>query len=498
MSTGSESEECSTGMRTRGSTNSDDRTINDEDIQLLLSYQSNHLGDAGNKLNDHYKSRLSPFRYKLRSWLLPVVRSETVLLFKLQSKVRYPLLDIYFAWSANLALHTFYVLMLPMLMWFGGSRIARDLITVLGLGIYFSGFLKDYMCLPRPRSPPVHRITMSSYTTQEYGFPLSHAANATAVVLVLLAKLFEFKELLSTAAFNTICIVIGIYYFSLIFGRLYCGMHGLVDILTGGIVGTLCFCFRHFLGTQWDQILLTDSQILPMWTVICFICIGYLFLIHIHAEPVDDCPCFDDSVAFIGVLIGLDVSHLIAYKTNYLTFKNAFSDPLLIPFDFAHLGIFKVLLRVALGVVTVVIWKAVLKPIVFTILPPIYKYIGVYLPRKNFIPTAFTKKLTRQIRSTSILNDSMNLHNLLYGVSHEMGPHGEIDYYEMLDYKTQQHVNTTDDEKDEEDANEIIMTGGVFKPRYDVEIIGRLIIYAGVTGSAFWGFALGCELFGLT
>lgn len=33
---------------------------------------SDHSNDAGNQSNDHYKARLSPFRYKMRSLLLPL------------------------------------------------------------------------------------------------------------------------------------------------------------------------------------------------------------------------------------------------------------------------------------------------------------------------------------------------------------------------------------------------------------------------------------------
>ena len=32
--------------------------------------------------------------------------------------------------------------------------MARDLVFVLGMGIYVTGFCKDFLCLPRPRSPP--------------------------------------------------------------------------------------------------------------------------------------------------------------------------------------------------------------------------------------------------------------------------------------------------------------------------------------------------------
>ncbi|KAK6201335.1 sphingolipid resistance protein [Scheffersomyces amazonensis] len=476
------------------------------------------LPDAGNQSNDHYKTRLSPLRYKLRTALLPYIRAETAILYKLQTKLRHPTLDFYFAWTANLASHTFYVLMLPPPLWFGASKLARDLVYVLGFGIYFTGFLKDFFCLPRPRSPPLHRITMSSYTTQEYGFPSSHAANATAVTLILLGKLIEIRSDLSFLVFNTSLAGLLIYYLSLIFGRLYCGMHGFLDILIGSCVGITCFSFRQFYGNQWDDLLFNNS--LNIFITPILIIMGYISLIHYHSEPIDDCPCFDDSVAFVGVLIGLDLSHYVGVKTQYLAERNPYHDAVMINYDFNKLGVIKSFIRFLMGVILVVIWKAVSKPIIYTILPPIYKFIGIYLPRHNYIPTALTTNSNRQIRSASISNDKSgigDINTFLNALTDhenvdEVGPETDIDYYAMLDYKKNQQqknyssssssssttaTNNKGNGSVPEDDITLMKTSGVFKPRYDVEIVGRLIVYAGVATTAVWGFALTTELIGL-
>ena len=467
----------------------------------LSTVHSNHLNDAGNKSNDHYKSKLSPLRYKLRSLCLPIIRKETEILANMQEKIRHPILDFYFAWTANLASHTFYVLMLPLPIWFGASTLSRDLIAVFGLGIFVSGNLKDFLCLPRPRSPPLHRITMSSYTTQEYGFPSSHSANATAVTLVLLAKLFEVQDTLEPLTKISIFCFLIIYYFSLIFGRLYCGMHGFFDVFTGSLIGVLLFLFRFFVGKQWDQWLLAahNESVLGLILTPLSIIAGHVLLIHIHVEPVDDCPCFDDSVAFIGVLIGVDISHWLLSITNYLTYKNPFEDPTIVRYDFDEFGFFKSFIRVIMGVTFVVIWKSISKPVIFTVLPPIYKFIGVYLPRKNYQATAFSKKSTRQIRSQSLSNmkgsqSIGDFNTFIKGVTDhnqidEVGPENDIDYYEMLDYeKKTGHENS---------SKTVQPMSGVYKSRYDVEIVGRLIIYAGVSTTAIWGFAIGSEFFGI-
>ncbi|KAI5961785.1 LCB3 [Candida margitis] len=443
-----------------------------------------HSGDAGNQADDHYKQRLSPFRYQFRSYMLPIVRHETDVLYKLQSTLRNPVFDFYFAWTANLASHTFYILMLPPPIWFGASKMARDLVYVLGLGIYLSGFLKDFFCLPRPRSPPLHRITMSSYTTQEYGFPSSHSANATAVSLIVLNKIITNQDSLGVTTYYSLIAGLMLYYFSLIFGRLYTGMHGFLDIFTGSAVGVIVFLFRYYLGEAWDTFMFSHGFLFGTASILGL----YLFMIHIYPEPIDDCPCFDDSVAFVGVLIGLDFSHLVGYQTRHFFNLNDFGDYYLLPF-INDGGALKLFARFFLGVGLVVAWKSISKPIIFTILPPVYKVIGVYLPRRNYISTAHTSDSTRRIRSASIKNDVDqigNFNNFIKGVSDHSkldsyGPSSDIDYYEIMDYNKGNKGKPISLEK-------LNFKSGVFKDRYDVEIVGRLIVYAGVSTVSVWAF----------
>lgn len=455
-----------------------------------------HANDAGNKPNDHYRTKLSWLRYTLRSACLPLVRRETDILARIQQACRLPLLDAYFAWTANLASHTFYVLMLPPLFWFGATATGRDLVFVLGMGIYVTGFCKDFLCLPRPRLPPLHRITMLSYTAHEYGWPSSHLANATAVTLVLLFRLFDERASFASTTFTSLVALLGVYYFSLIVGRLYCGMHGFFDIATGTAIGTALFAFRRIYGPAYDAWLLhslRNSLWLGVAATYTLMIAAHLWLLHVYPEPVDDCPCFDDSVAFVGVLLGLDMSHYACVLSGALLQRNGSDDPLLIPYNPAR-GILIDLSRFVLGVALVSTWKAVLKPVVFTVLPPLYKLFGLNLPRSHYISTAHASQSNRHIRRQSISNmraEPMELDGVLDAVrSHEtdkVGPENDIDAYELLDYqsthKSLELLNVT--------------ISGVFRPRYDVEIIGRCIIYAGISTITVWGFAYGVEVLGL-
>jgi hypothetical protein len=71
------------------------------------------------------RNQLPLWRYVPRQKLLPLVRYETPYLAWCQEKVRTPALDSYFAFSANLGTHTFYLVFLPILFWGGYPSLGR-------------------------------------------------------------------------------------------------------------------------------------------------------------------------------------------------------------------------------------------------------------------------------------------------------------------------------------------------------------------------------------
>ncbi len=324
--------------------------------------------DAGCRPSEYYRSRLSPVRFASRQLILSLVEKETEPLGRWQAKVRTPLLDAYFSLTATLGSHTFYVLMLPIPVWFGYFKLARDLVFILGFGIYFSGLLKDYLCLPRPKSPPLHRITRSHYTAQEYGCPSSHSANAISVTLTLATYWYHYSYTYSTL-FNTVSIIFGlIYLVSLVLGRLYCGMHGFVDVGSGLVIGISCFLIRHLTSDIWDHIVFQTGWFSPV-----LVLVFYYSLIYFHVKPIDDCPCFEDSVAFVGVLTGMELGQWALFQTsNAITIEDFdFRYNVIVPFSWTHLGPFFTLARLVIGVSTIVIWKAISKPLLTRLLSPI-------------------------------------------------------------------------------------------------------------------------------
>ena len=149
--------------------------------------------------------------------------------------------------------------MLPAGFWFGVSDLARDLVHVLAFGVYVTGVIKDLLCLPRPLSPPLHRITMSGSAALEYGFPSTHSAHGIAVGLLVASYLSQHKD--SFVNNYTIMQALNVLYVAtIVFGRIYCGMHGFLDVIAGSLIGTFLWALRYLYGPMIDSMLLGDGS----------------------------------------------------------------------------------------------------------------------------------------------------------------------------------------------------------------------------------------------
>lgn len=328
-----------------------------------ITLSDTHLKDTGLKPNLYYSSQLNPINSALRSIFLPLLKLELPIIKWIQH-FHSPWLDLYFLHTANLGSHTFYVLCLPIFAWFGSIDLFRDIVFVLGFGIYVSGFVKDSLCLPRPKSPPVKRLTLSTYTSKEYGCPSSHTANATGACLIFLYHIYNgsltFPDFLPT---SSILLILVWYWLSLVIGRIYCGMHGLVDVSTGAIIGIFVTFMRILSTKYWDHFIIFSFS--PYVPIVLFV-VYYSYII-IHPVPVDDCPCFEDSLAFVGVMFGLDLAHYFVANTPLRNQNPLY--PVTVGFDYNQLGLGLTILRILVGVLMVVSWKELSKPIIVMLLP---------------------------------------------------------------------------------------------------------------------------------
>lgn len=250
--------------------------------------------------------------------------------------------------------------------------------TILAAGVYFSGFMKDMLCLPRPLSPPLTRITMSGSAALEYGFPSTHSTNAVSVAAYAILLLRQNETNISATTSWYLQVLAYFYATSIVLGRLYCGMHGFFDVVVGSLLGVIIAYAQFYLGPLKDEYLFSGTY---KSLIIVFLVIAVL--VRIHPEPADNCPCFDDSVAFAGVVLGCDLGAWHFARSRYNDHQSWY--PSTVPFNIEVLGWPKVIARIMLGVVMVFLWRATAKPTLLKILPPIFRVmenLGLDLPRR--------------------------------------------------------------------------------------------------------------------
>lgn len=362
----------------------------------LRKYSPSPSGDpdAGLRALTHYERRLPKWRLRLRQRLIPIVRWETPYLARMQQACRSPVLDSYFSLTANLGTHTFYMIFLPLCFWCGYPELGVTLIHTLALGVWWTGVIKDACCLPRPLSPPLARLTMSGSAALEYGFPSTHTANAVSVTLWSIHHLYETQEDWSPTSYRLLCFGLFCYATSITIGRMYCGMHGFFDIVVGALLGAFIGWLRVAFGPAFDTWIMQGDWQRPGVTMLM------LFLgVRFHPEPADNCPCFDDSVSFIGVIIGGAVGFWHHAK---ITTTTAGRDAMFLQmYPYANEDLLKSAARLVLGVSIVFAWRAIMKPFLLRCLPPTFRFIdhwGLMISRRYFLQAGLVGSKARSLQ----------------------------------------------------------------------------------------------------
>ncbi|EPS40193.1 hypothetical protein H072_5957 [Dactylellina haptotyla CBS 200.50] len=468
--------------------------------------------DAGLRPLDHYKTRLPRWRYTLRQKYLPLIRWETPYLASLQETLRSDPLDTYFAWSANLGTHTFFMIFLPICFWFGFTEFGSGLVRVLASGVFFSGFMKDFFCLPRPLSPPLHRITMSGSAALEYGFPSTHSTNAVSVALYSLLILRDNPSLPDNQRLIYI-ILAALYATSIVFGRVYCGMHGFLDVIIGSILGVILAIGEFIYGPSINQWMWHGT-----WAAPLTITLVILVFVRIHPEPADPCPCFDDGVAFAAVIIGVEVGQWHYARTSYSWNTPV---PATVPYNYQSVGLIFSLLRVVMGVLVIFVWREVAKSVLLKYLPPLFRFIGrigLVLPRRYFLDAREYKTVPSHLPDETIPPIGHLPKMIRRGRSDSVGPQSAADAYETLAFRERKrreslghegrspspsspvqsplrqevsglpslspYLSARDEERKDEEAfqqEQQAILNRIDKPRvrYDVEVVTKLLVYSG-------------------
>lgn len=307
---------------------------------------------------------------------------------------------------------------------------------VLASGVFFSGFIKDLLCLPRPLSPPLQRISHSASAALEYGFPSTHSTNAVSVAICAIYTIYFAQDPLPPVWSILLQAAFCFYAVSIVIGRLYCGMHGYFDVIVGSILGGIIAAFQLTYGDALDVFVLEGS-----FRNAAIVALVVLVLVRIHPEPADDCPCFDDSVAFSGVFIGEQFG---AWHYARTSFSTANPVPSTVPYTFAQVGLIKSVLRVVLGVAVIFAWRGLMKPALLRILPPLFRIIeaaGLSLPRKFFLRASEYTRVPALRKDDNVIPPMSEIPGMINSLRHprkraiSVGPQSEADAYEAMAFR---------------------------------------------------------------
>jgi membrane-associated phospholipid phosphatase len=257
-----------------------------------------------NDQGDFVKSErgANSFKERIRSLMLWEIQREQKFILYLQG-FRSPFLDFLCGkFFTFLGTHSFFLFFCPPLFWIGDYNLARHLICTICLGVVFVNLFKDYLCLPRPKSPPVFRLCpeQSEYHKREYGFPSSHSANAANASLMFISYLNFSQNFMSSILF---LILISLYWISLPLSRVYVGMHSFLDVTGGAVIGSVV-SFAYLAAIDLiDRIFL----ILTPEAMFALVISLYCLMIFLHPNPSNHCPCFEDGICSGAAVAGLSV-----------------------------------------------------------------------------------------------------------------------------------------------------------------------------------------------
>ena len=154
------------------------------------------------------------------------------------------------------------------------------MVHILASGVFFSGFLKDLLCIPRPLSPPLNRITLSKSASLEYGFPSTHSTNAASVAVYALFFLDSPDINIDPKLRFALKIASYAYMSSIVLGRLYCGMHGFLDVVIGTALGVVLSVIQCLYGSVFDDYIHASS-----FKSVFIVVLIVIVLVRVHPEP---------------------------------------------------------------------------------------------------------------------------------------------------------------------------------------------------------------------
>ncbi|XP_059646445.1 lipid phosphate phosphatase delta-like [Cornus florida] len=315
---------------------------------------------------------------KLRSftkpWVSRHVISGTPIILRIQ-KYQHGLLDAMFSGLSCVVSVPFYTTFLPFLFWSGHCKLARQMTLLMAFCDYLGNCVKDVVSVPRPNSPPVRRVTATKDEKEnalEYGLPSSHTLNTVCLSGYLLHYVLSYSQnrdaFTELAGVAIVCLLVGLIGF----GRIYLGMHSVVDVIGGLAFGLVILPFWLTIHEYVDNFIISGQNVTFFWAALSFL------LLFAYPTPELPTPSFEYHTAFNGVALGIVTGIQQTYhQFHHENVPRIFTYQLTIP---NFLG------RMVVGIVTILLVKFCAKALSKWSLPIVANTLGIPIRSTSYIP----------------------------------------------------------------------------------------------------------------
>ncbi|XP_019165997.1 PREDICTED: lipid phosphate phosphatase delta-like [Ipomoea nil] len=328
---------------------------------------------------------------KIRSltqpWVSRQVVSGTPISLQIQ-KYQHGYLDGFFSGLSCSVSVPFYTAFLPFLFWSGHSKLARQMTLLMAFCDYMGNCIKDVVSAPRPTSPPVRRITATEDEKEnalEYGMPSSHTLNTICLSGYLLHYVLSHtkNEDLSTeiAGIALVCLLVGLIGL----GRIYLGMHSLIDIIGGLAFGLAILAFWLSVHNYLDDFIVSGQNVTSFWSALTFL------LLFAYPTPEQPTPSFEYHTAFNGVALGI----VSGIQQTYHQFHH--ED---VPKVFTELSIPAFVSRMLVGIPTILLVKFCSKALAKWMLPMLANALSLPVRSTSYVPGLSSSAITKKSDET--------------------------------------------------------------------------------------------------
>ncbi|WOK93966.1 lipid phosphate phosphatase delta-like [Canna indica] len=309
-------------------------------------------------------------------WVTRRVLANTPFILRLQQRMRNGFLDCMFSAISCIVSVPFYTGFLPIVFWSGHTKLARQMTLLMAFSDYIGNSIKDIVSAPRPSCPPVRRVTATEDEKEnalEYGLPSAHCLNTICLIGYFLHYLLNHDPKIDDTKIAVVFSLLSLLVILTGIGRIYLGMHSLIDVAAGFIFGFAILALWLTIHEYVDEFITSGHNVISFWASLSFL------LCFAYPTPEFPTPSFEYHTAFNGVAFGL-VSGIqrAGLRTQDDNAPYLFSSEL--PFA-VFTG------RLLVGIPTILTIKFCSKSVAKWLLPVACNTLGIPITSSCYVPT---------------------------------------------------------------------------------------------------------------